>query len=339
VINFSPPVLIPQAAGADAGLICGFEISRAAGINRVLELASVDQAPAHTDSVVWLHFNLSNAKARQTIARDDFMPVDAQEIFCDHDTRRRVELCDGGLLVVISDLTFEPDSDPADVAPLWCYIGERTFITGRTHPLKTADELRSAVKAGLIVESAIELLTWIISRRTATLRDLTDEMAEQVSELEDEILAGGIREQREQLGRIRRLCAQIRRHFGPDRSAFRKLLQQRPALLSEDQADQLRSEIEELSFLIDETNEIYERAKLLQEELASRLAENTGRSLYVLAILSAVFLPMTLITGVFGMNVAGLPGLHSPAAFWRVMMLIFVAGAVTLGAIFWRRRS
>jgi zinc transporter len=103
--------------------------------------------------------------------------------------------------------------------------------------------------------------------------------------------------------------------------------------------DAIRAEIDELSFLIDDVTELYERAKLLQEELASRVAEDTGRSLYVLAILSAVFLPMTLITGIFGMNVAGLPGLHGSGAFWWVLLLIVVAGTVTLATIFSRQRS
>src|SRR5688572_9276023 len=174
-------VLMSQTASIDAGLICGYEISRAAGSNRMVGVTSIDQAPSHDDAITWLHFNLSNARARQTLSRGGFLPADVQEVFCDHDERRRVEAWDGGLLVVISDLTFEPDSDPADVAPLWCYLTERAFITGRTHPLKTADELRSAVKGGLSVESPIELLTWFINRRTASLRELTDEMAEQVS--------------------------------------------------------------------------------------------------------------------------------------------------------------
>lgn len=80
-----------------------------------------------------------------------------------------------------------------------------------------------------------------------------------------------------------------------------------------------------------------ERAKLLQEELASRLAESTGRNLYVLSILTAVLLPMTLITGIFGMNVAGLPGVHEPAAFWHVMLLVVASGVVTLLGLIWRR--
>jgi zinc transporter len=328
--------LLPRVTRGDAGLICGFVLSPSAGVAEV-ELEDIADIPLTADSVLWLHFNLTNTRARQAISRLEIIPAEVREVLTERDDRRRVEALDEGLLTILSDLTFEPDSDPEEVSPLWCFIGDKLFVTGRVHPLKTVDELRSTVRGGLKVGKAIELLIWFLARRTASLRDLTEDMAEQVSEIEDEILGGAIRQQREQLGRIRRFCAQIRRHFGPDRVAFRRWLQLRPALLDEELAESMRSEIEELSFLIDEVNELYERAKLLQEELASRVAENTGRSLYVLAILSAVFLPMTLITGIFGMNVAGLPGLHHYGAFWWVMFLIVIAGGVTLGAIFWRR--
>jgi Mg2+ and Co2+ transporters len=57
----------------------------------------------------------------------------------------------------------------------------------------------------------------------------------------------------------------------------------------------------------------------------------------VLSILTAVLLPMTLVTGVFGMNTAGLPGLQGAHSFWWVMLLIILSGAVTLALLFWRK--
>ena len=48
---------------------------------------------------------------------------------------------------------------------------------------------------------------------------------------------------------------------------------------------------------------------------------------------------MTLITGIFGMNVGGLPGLTSAGAFWRVMLLIVAAGVMTLALISRRDRG
>jgi zinc transporter len=107
--------------------------------------------------------------------------------------------------------------------------------------------------------------------------------------------------------------------------------------LSAGDREALQSCHEALAFALEEIAELYERAKLLQEELASRLAENTSRNLYVLSILTAVLLPMTLVTGIFGMNVGGLPGLHDSSAFAWVMLAILASGAVTLAAFFWRR--
>ena len=59
--------------------------------------------------------------------------------------------------------------------------------------------------------------------------------------------------------------------------------------------------------------------------------------MYVLSIVAAVFLPITFITGLFGMNVAGLPGTANAGAFWIVagVMATFTVGVVVL---FWIKR-
>jgi zinc transporter len=115
----------------------------------------------------------------------------------------------------------------------------------------------------------------------------------------------------------------------PERAGLQKCLARSPYWLGEGDADRLRGVVEEIAFSIDEANELYERAKLLQEELASRLAEKTSDRLYVLSILSAVLLPMTLITGIFGMNVGGLPLTEGEAAFVWSMVLIVASGGLT----------
>ncbi|MGH8531911.1 MAG: CorA family divalent cation transporter [Gammaproteobacteria bacterium] len=89
--------------------------------------------------------------------------------------------------------------------------------------------------------------------------------------------------------------------------------------------------------MVDDLDTIQERAKLLQEELAGRVAEMTSRNLVILSIVTTVFLPITLITGIFGMNVAGLPGLEDGSAFWWV--ILGMAGVVLLVLILlhWKR--
>ena len=92
-----------------------------------------------------------------------------------------------------------------------------------------------------------------------------------------------------------------------------------------------------LAFLLDDQSELYERAKLLQEEIASRVAEDTNRNLYVLSVLTAVLMPMTLVTGIFGMNTGGLPFATGDHAFWWVMLLVLAAGVGTAALLFFKR--
>src|SRR4030095_2295403 len=150
-------------------------------------------------------------------------------------------------------------------------------------------------------------------------------------------LAGNIKQQRAQLGRTRRLCARLRRELAPERSDMSKFLHRPAEALPAPDQEVLQTSNDALGFALEEIAELYERAKLLQEELASRVAENTNRNLYVLSILTAVLLPMTLVTGVFGMNVPDLPGLHGLPSFCGVMFLSVASGAVTLALLFWRK--
>ncbi len=59
--------------------------------------------------------------------------------------------------------------------------------------------------------------------------------------------------------------------------------------------------------------------------------------MYVLSVVAAVFLPLTFVTGLLGMNVGGLPGLESDLGFlWSVAVMI-VAAAGLLAFFRWKR--
>lgn len=333
----SIPAFINETAGADRGLICGFQFADGAK-PREIAVDAMPESLARQDVVTWLHFNLSEARARRWLLESAFLPAALRELLHDHDDNHRIELVDGGgLLLVMSDFTFDDASDPSEVAALWCFVSAHALITARMHPLRSVDDLRLQIRNGASASSGVDLVTQLFDLRTARVRQLAKGMADRLDDIEDEVLAGNIKEQREHLGRTRRLCARLRRQFVPERADLHKFLHRPAAALAEADREALQSSADTLGFSIEEVAELYERAKLLQEELASRLAENTGRNLYVLSVLTAVLLPMTLVTGIFGMNVAGLPGMHGESAFWHVMLLVIASGVVTLAGLFWRR--
>ncbi|HQR52346.1 MAG TPA: CorA family divalent cation transporter [Burkholderiales bacterium] len=318
------------------GLICAFEFS-GDGRNRGLNASEIAAAISNPSSVVWLHVNATHAGTLRWLTRSEWLPRTLRDAVEKHDERCRIEPGVEGLVFIMSDLTFEHDSDPSDVSTLWAYATDRFLLTARKHPLRTADRVRAEVRAGLRAESGTDLLEKLVGLRMEALHELVDEINEQVDEIEDQVLRGRVTEQRELLGRLRRDCARLRRSFTPERTALQKVLIHSQPALGERLVGWLRSISDDLAFLTEEVLALQERAKLLQEELAARVAEDTGQKLNALTALTAAFLPMTLISGIWGMNVAGLPGTEDTGAFAWVALLILAAGCITLGTLYLKK--
>jgi len=103
-----------------------------------------------------------------------------RDVLREHDENRRIELADGGLLIVINDFAFDR-SDPSEVATLWCFAAANVLITVRLHPLRSADELRLQLRNGSSVASGFELLCLLLDTRTGRLKGLATEMTAQSS--------------------------------------------------------------------------------------------------------------------------------------------------------------
>jgi zinc transporter len=67
-----------------------------------------------------------------------------------------------------------------------------------------------------------------------------------------------------------------------------------------------------------------------QEEFLGIIAHEKNSRMLVLSIVAAIFLPLSFLTGLMGMNVAGLPGTVNAWAFWILVVLMMAIAAVIL---------
>jgi zinc transporter len=100
----------------------------------------------------------------------------------------------------------------------------------------------------------------------------------------------------------------------------------------------LRESTEEFSLVLGDLSGLAERIKLLQEEIAARLTEQTNRTLFTLTLVTVLALPINIIAGLFGMNVGGIPLAENRHGFW-VMVLMVVSFTALAGWWGFRRRA
>jgi zinc transporter len=304
-----------------SGLICGFRLATS-------QLIDDDDAAVAKSEPRWLHFNLSDSRGRDWIKSQADLPEEVRELLLDADVRVRVEVLPGAIVAVLGDLYHDFDHDPERLGTLRVYVDAKLLLSGRTHPLKTVDVLRRELLRTGEAMTPLAVFQLLIERLAESFGKVAIELGEEVDAREDHILARNYSGQGTPLGNLRRLVAKLRRVVSANRSALLSLPVALPGLYGATERAELRAAIDRLEAVGQDLELVQERARLLQEEIAAGMSEATNRNLVVLSIATTTLLPITLITGIFGMNVRGLPFADSPYGFW-VVMLGIVATVLT----------
>ena len=280
------------------GLIWGYRLDD-------LVPLSIDQSLDSDSGPTWYHFNIADGRARKWLEEQSGMPAHAVEMMLEPHPRVRLNVMPQGLVGVLVDLHHDFKGDPEGFGELRFFVDGVRVISARRHPLKSVDDLHRNLHqlptmktTGDWVEALVALLTHNFAESVRALIDRTDT-------LEDEVVGGrSTHVQRSELASIRRLLVRFRRHVHADRQALQRV---RLEGREKRHADANRVSIEQLEAVVQDMELVHERVRLLQEEVSNLLAEATNRNLYVLSIVTTALLPATLITGIWGMNVGGLP--------------------------------
>jgi zinc transporter len=313
--------------GADpSGLICGFLFEsggQGVAINALQAVRWLSQPLREAGpGFVWLHFNLAHTAAEKWMHDNVVLSDQFYESLRDGSRSTRVELDDDMLVAVVNDVHYDFAFEPSDISTLWLSVGPRLVVTARVQPLRSIDRLRDAVKRGTPLKSSVELLVHLMCDQGDVLVSIVRGTTQRVDEIEDNLLAGRLAKKRANLGSLRRLLVRLQRLLAPEPAALFRLLNKPPAWIVENDLQELRQSTEEFNVALSDMASLQERIKLLQEEIAGRVAEASSRTLFVLTVVTVLALPINIIAGLLGMNVGGIPLAEHPNGFWIVVAII-----------------
>ncbi len=271
---------------------------------------------------VWLHFNLAHAAAQKWMREHLSLSDQFYESLRDGSRSTRVELDDDTLVAVVNDVHYDFAFEPSDISTLWLSVGQRLVVSARLQPLRSIDRLRDAVKRGARLNSSVELLVHLMHDQGDVLVHIVRETTTRVDGIEDSLLSGRLEKKRADLGSLRRLLVRLQRLLAPEPAALFRLLKKPPSWVLEGDLQDLHQSTEEFNVALSDMAALQERIKLLQEEIAGRVAETSNRTLFVLTVVTVLALPINIIAGLLGMNVGGIPLNEHPYGFWIVVAII-----------------
>jgi zinc transporter len=249
-----------------------------------------------------------------------------RDALLDTDPRPRALAQEGEkLLLIVRGVNRSDTAHPEDLVSLRCWFEPRRMITMRHRVGKVVKPVAEDLARGKGPKTIGDFVTTVVERTLEPVVVLVDTIDDAVATAEDAVLGEHDDALRAKIADLRRTAIRLRRFIGPQREALARLpTLEVPWLDAEDRA-RLREAADRQTRSVEELDAARERAAVTHEELQSRLGDMTNKRLYVLSIVTAVFLPLGFVTSLLGVNVGGVPARDVAWAFWALCGL-FVAG-------------
>jgi zinc transporter len=295
------------------------------------EELAVDQGISdHADGWLWLHFDLPAGPAPQVLSSFFHLSAAALEMLVSRDERQELHVDETCIYGIFANLVGGRTKRIDQIDFVHFAMTERVLVSNRGHSMDALGAVRRTLREGRKITTAVTLLVSIVEHVIDAVDDYAEDIAGSLDDIEERILGGAGRDERRRLADIRRTAVRLHRQLAMSRSLIKRFECDlaRPAIPFGVPTDKLA---QRLDWLDTEVVASRDRAHLLQEEVTLKLAEQTNRHLEVLSIVATVFLPASLVAGIFGMNVKGLPLTANGYGFLWSMGILIGASAI----VFW----
>ena len=306
---------------------------------RSIARTDIDDLQLQDNQSLWLHWDRSHPQTRNWLRRSSGLSEFSCDLLLEENTRPRlVSLPDDELLLFLRGVNLNPGAEPEDMVSVRIFAQPRRIISLRLRPLRATDDLLEQFAACKGPKTASELILYLAQHLTEKVQALVADLSE-IVDLEEDQLDADERYTPEHgnILQLRRRAASLRRFLAPQRDIYGQLARNKVPWFVADDADYWNELNNSLTRYLEELELARERVGLVLEAEDRRQSERMSRTMYRFGVITGIFLPMSFLTGLLGINVGGIPGSDSPYGF-IVACALMVAVALGQWLLFRRLR-
>ena len=248
------------------------------------------------------------------VARDDL--VEAQF--------PRVEVLEHHWLLVLYGLAV--DDRAVRTVEVDFLVGDDWVVSVHAEPLQSIDHVFDRIqRAAFRVTGPTHLVARLAEFVGERYLPILDDLDAQVLDLEDEAVEGDPSVLPD-IHALRRDIALLRRVLGPQRRTL-DILARTMRDLDEPTRRDLSDAMDHHTHMVDSLDSAHQMVATVLDTYRGAAAEKMNEVMKVLTVFSAIFMPLTLIAGIYGMNFENMPELRQPWAYGTVLAVMAAIGA------------
>jgi magnesium transporter len=258
------------------------------------------------------------------------------------DTSHRVKFedFDRYLLIILKMLEFDAESDSIDSEQLSLVFGSNYLITFQERPGDYFGPLRDELR---IAESVLRRMgtDYLACRIMDVIVDhyfgTVESFGEEIEDKEDELVANPTRDTLGSIQGIKKNMMQLRQHVWPVREILSDLSKKGSPLIRDETVAYFRDVYDRVFEAMDLIENTRDMVSSMIDIYLSSMSNRTNDVMKVLTVVATIFIPLTFIVGLYGMNFKYMPELESPWGYPAILALM-LAVAVAMLIYFHRRK-
>ncbi|GHA28933.1 zinc transporter ZntB [Oceanisphaera arctica] len=286
-------------------------------------------SPLPAAAPAWVHLDYGQPDTEQWLLNTTLLNDSAREALLGQSSRPKLVRHGDNLLLILRGINHNKNDRPEEMVALRIFISPQLILSSRRRPLLSEQDVYEQLAGQGGPVNPGDWLVEICDALTDRAGEFVEALHDQILELEEAVLENEM-PATGQLGRIRKQLIMIRRYLSPQRDLVARLASEKIGWLDDDDRRRLLDIADRLRRWLDDLDAGVARTAVLADEINNMMTEATNRRAYQMSVMALLFLPASFLTGLFGINLGGMPGADNPLAFWA-FCLILTGLAVGLG--------
>ena len=279
------------------------------------------------NGILWIHLNLSHPKAVLFLQNDKYLDEWTKDTLINTSgSRPRSLIHKNGLLLVIRTVNLTPRSEPDDMVFLRAFATQDRVITVRIHPAISFKEIMNDFYEHTGPKNTNDLIEMILENTLNSTADTVSDMEEYVDDIEEKIIAHQISPHiSDELSELMRRLVIMHRFLTPEREALDALSRHQLPWFNKKTTHLTKDSFHRMQRIIEDITLLKERVRINQDALQMHDVKQSQKNMYMLSVIATIFLPLSFLTGLFGMNVGGIPFSEEPYGLTvTVCFIVFI---------------
>jgi magnesium transporter len=303
-------------------------------------------AARDADGTTWVHLAEPQPETVERVAETfDLHPLAIEDVR--HDVRPKTEEFDRYTFVLLKTATLRRGETTFEEEirddPVGLFVGDDWLVTYARGPAEAIDRVRAAVERGdeRLLHRGPDFTAYrVVDVVVDEYFQLLDTVEDKIESIEEAVLVSTDAETIEEIHSVRRELLSFRKLAWPTREAVGVLARGDPEHIQEQTEKYFRDVYDHLVQLVDLTETYRDLASGARDIYLNALSQSTNEVMKVLTVVATIFIPLTFVVGVYGMNFADSP-LNMPELGWTyaypAVMLGMAVVTVVMMAYFRRQ--